>query len=292
MKISGFTIVKNGALMGYPFIESIKSCLPLVDEMIVGVGKSEDNSRELVEAIGDPKIRIIDTVWDPSKTEGGRLLSEKTNEVLDLCQNDWCLYIQADEVLHEQDIAAIRQQVERFANDPGVEGLHFKYTHFYGSFDTIATSRLWYRDEVRMVRRSSGARSRGDAQGFRIHAKRFMRSPERRLKTQPANGTVYHYGWVRPPQTMAVKSKLFHRLWHGNERDAEFETFEYEHIYGLKKFSGSHPQVMHERVRGQNWNTAFRRPLLGCKLSEIRLWLSDVIEAVIGFQPWQHKNHD
>jgi hypothetical protein len=95
MKVSGFTIVKNGVLMGYTFVESIKSCLPLVDEMIVGVGRSDDATRELVAAIGDPKIRIVDTEWDPSKTQGGLLLSEKTNEALELCQNDWCVYLQA-----------------------------------------------------------------------------------------------------------------------------------------------------------------------------------------------------
>lgn len=292
MKISGFTIVKNGALMGYPFVESIRSCLPIVDEMLVGIGRSEDNTRELVGAIGDPKIRIVDTEWDPSKTKGGFLLSEKTNEMFDLCQNDWCLYLQADEVLHEQDAAAIRSQAELYAQDPTVEGLHFSYTHFYGSFDSVATSRLWYREEVRMVKRGSGARSRGDAQGFRIATPRWFRKDERRLKTKPANGTVYHYGWVRPPETMALKSKLFHRLWHGNERDEDFETFEYEHIYGLTKFEGTHPAVMQERVANQNWKTVFKRPFLGCKVSEIRLVLSDLIESVIGFQPWQHKTHD
>ncbi len=278
--------------MGYPFVESIKSLLPLVDELVVGVGCSEDSSRDLVAAIGDPKIRIVDTEWDPSKTKGGLLLSEKTNEVLNLCQNDWCVYLQADEVLHESDISEIRRQLELYEQDLSVEGLHFAYTHFYGAFDTIATSRLWYKEEVRAIRRSSGARSRGDAQGFRIPARRLFRSPERRLKTKPARATVFHYGWVRPPKTMAIKSKLFHRLWHGESRDADFESFQYEHIYGLKKFLGTHPSIMLPRVTSQDWQTVFRRPLLGCRMSEIRLWVSDLIERVIGRQPWPHRTHD
>ena len=292
MKVSGFTIVKNGVLMGYPFVESIKSLLPLVDELIVGVGRSDDGSRELVAAIGDPKIRLVDTEWDPSKTQGGLLLSEKTNEALELCQNDWCVYLQADEVLHEQDIPAIRAQIEKYENDPSVEGLHFSYTHFYGSFDTTANSRLWYPEEVRVIRRSSGARSRGDAQGFRIPAPRLFHSPERRLKTKPSHGTVYHYGWVRPPKTMAIKNKLFHRLWFGESRDAEFEVFEYEPIYGLKKFTGTHPSVMLPRVASQDWKVSYRRPLLGCRPSEIRLWISDLIKAVIGRNPWPNRTHD
>lgn len=62
--ISGFTYVRNGLTYGYPFSASIKSLLPLVDELIVVVGDSDDGTREAVSAIRDSKIKIIDTVWD------------------------------------------------------------------------------------------------------------------------------------------------------------------------------------------------------------------------------------
>ena len=57
MKVSAFTYVRNGLYLDYPFIESIKSVLPIVDEIIVVIGDSTDGSREAVENIGDSKIK-------------------------------------------------------------------------------------------------------------------------------------------------------------------------------------------------------------------------------------------
>ena len=37
MKISGVIILKNAVLNDYPFLESIQSVLPIVDEMIVAI---------------------------------------------------------------------------------------------------------------------------------------------------------------------------------------------------------------------------------------------------------------
>jgi len=66
MKISGFSFVRNGIKLYYPVVESIKSILPIVDEFVIAVGKGDDDdtTREQIAAIGDPKIKIIDTVWE------------------------------------------------------------------------------------------------------------------------------------------------------------------------------------------------------------------------------------
>ena len=64
MKISGFTFIRNGATLGYPFVASIRSLLPLCDEVIVNVPRSTDDTLEQVEAIGDPEIRVLETEWD------------------------------------------------------------------------------------------------------------------------------------------------------------------------------------------------------------------------------------
>ena len=42
MKVSGFTFIKNAEMLGYPFIESIQSVLPIVDEFIIAVGKIDE----------------------------------------------------------------------------------------------------------------------------------------------------------------------------------------------------------------------------------------------------------
>ena len=82
MKVSGFTFIRNARKFDYPIEEAIQSILPLCDEVVVAVGNSEDDTREMVAALG-PKIRIIDTQWDDSLREGGRVLAEETNKALD-----------------------------------------------------------------------------------------------------------------------------------------------------------------------------------------------------------------
>ena len=83
MKVSGFTFVRNAIKYDYPVVEAIRSLLPICDEFIVAVGNSEDDTRNLVLSIGDPKIRIVDTIWDDSMREGGKVLAIETNKAFD-----------------------------------------------------------------------------------------------------------------------------------------------------------------------------------------------------------------
>ena len=62
MKVSAFTFIKNGQILGYPFLQSIQSILPIVDEFIINVGESEDDTLTLVKSIVNSKIRIIKSV--------------------------------------------------------------------------------------------------------------------------------------------------------------------------------------------------------------------------------------
>lgn len=281
MKISGFTVIRNGCLMGYPVLQSIKSALPIVDEFVVGVGQSEDETKDIILGLNEPKIRVFDSFWDTTKTKGGLVLSEKTNEALDRCRHDWCFYLQADEVVHEADLALIQKAIEESDRDPRIQGLLFKYIHFYGSYETIATSRRWYRNEVRVVRRSSGIRSHNDAQGFRVGGEKPVVSP--------SGGRIFHYGWVKPPKVMGQKSKLLNRWWHGNKRDHEFEDFQYDRQYGLKRFEGSHPAVMRELVKAQDWSFEFQRRLSDWTFKDLNLLASDLFEKTFKYRIGEYR---
>lgn len=286
--VSGFTVIKNAQIMGYPLKESLLSLLPLVDEMVVAVGAGEDKTREIVEGLNSPKVKIFDTIWDKSKTKGGLLLSEKTNEALELCSNDWCFYLQADEVLHEKDSDVIHRDLALAAQDPEVEALLFGYVHFYGNYSTVATNRTWYRNEIRLFRKSSGAKSFNDAQGFRIFDKDSERFT-RKLKVLRSRAQVYHYGWVKPPQQMGEKSKQLNRLWHGTARDQEFQNFQYKIQYGLKPFTGIHPEVMRHLIESQNWDFAPRYPISQWTLKDWNLFASDVLERLTGYRIGEYK---
>jgi glycosyltransferase involved in cell wall biosynthesis len=279
MKVSGFTVVRNAVRMGYPLEESLRSLLPIVDELVVGVGQSDDGTRELIESLGDPKIRIIDTLWDTQKTSGGQILSEKTNEALSYCQYDWCFYLQADEVLHEKDLGRIYESLVQYENNPEVQGLLFRYVHFYGGFNIVATNRKWYRNEIRVIKKSSGAQSFRDAQGFRINGNK--------LTVKPSGGSIYHYGWVKPPEQMGVKTNLLNFWWNGNQMEAK--EFRYVKQYGLRPFRGEHPAVMKKLVESQDWTFDAKRSLKDWSLKDINLMLSDAFEWITGHRLGEYK---
>ena len=219
-------------------MEAIRSVLPVCDEFIVAVGNSEDDTRNLIISIGDPKIRIINTVWDDSLREGGKVLALETNKAFDAISpvSTWAFYIQADEVIHEKFLPAIRTAMEKWESDPKVEGLVFDYTHFWGSYQYIGDSRKWYRREVRVIRNDKVIRSYLDAQGFRKDG--------RKLFVAPVDAVVYHYGWVKPPEAQQAKQQTFHRYWHTDrwiEKTIPIsEAFDYNGIDFLSPFTDSH----------------------------------------------------
>jgi glycosyltransferase involved in cell wall biosynthesis len=241
MSLSGVTIIRNGVKLGYPFVESVRSLLPVCDEVVVAVGDSEDDTRERIAAIGDPKVRIIDTKWDLANRTGGTVLSEQTNAAMRECKGDWLFYIQADEAVNEKDLDAVRQAVAAADGEQDIEGLFFHYLHFYGSYYTVQPGRNWYRQEVRIIRNRRQIVSHGDAQGFRKDGKK--------IKAADCRARIYHYGWARPPAVMAEKIKAFHRLWHDDawiEKNCAGEDVAayFTDLGNLRQYGGDHPAVM------------------------------------------------
>ena len=170
MFVSGFTFINNAIRFDYPIVEAIQSILPLCDEVVVAVGNGGDGTRALVEGLDSPKVRIVDTVWDDSLREGGRVLAAETDKAYAAIdpRADWAVYIQGDEVMHEDGHKVVRQAMRDDLTNLEVDGLLFNYRHFYGSYDFVGASDRWYAHEVRVVRACPTIRSFRDAQGFRI----------------------------------------------------------------------------------------------------------------------------
>lgn len=253
MKVSGFTFIRNAVLLDYPIVASIQSILPLCDEVVVAVGKSEDQTLELIQNI-NPKVKIIQTIWDDELRENGRVLAIETDKALAAIDpsSDWAIYIQGDELMHQDDHTSILNAMKTHLHDSEVDGLLFDYLHFYGSYDYVGVSNNWYKKEIRVIKPSRGIFSFRDAQGFR-------RFPNQKLKVAPSGARIFHYGWVRDPRAMQRKQEHFHKLWHDDAWMAEnikaVESFDYEdHIHELAKFKGTHPQWIAQRIAERNWS--------------------------------------
>lgn len=286
MKISGFTFIRNAIKYDYPVVESIRSVLPLCDEVIVAVGKSEDKTRDLITSIGSPVIRIVDTEWDESLRKGGEVLAVETNKAFDAVspESTWAIYIQGDEVIHEQYLGGLKNDMEKYGNDMKIEGLLLNYFHFYGSYDFVGNSRRWYRKEIRIIRNDKQIRSYKDAQGFRKQGKP--------LKVMPTEAFVYHYGWVKPPEYQQARLNYFHTLWHDEKwikrNIASNDSFDYSKIDSLERFQGTHPAVMQQRIAKGNWQFSFDPSKK--QISPFKT-VSSFIEKKTGWRPGEYKNY-
>ena len=244
MKVSGFTFLRNGQKLGYPFVASIRSILPLVDEFVIALGPCDDDTEKMVRAIGDPKIRIIPTTWNERMrgdySVGGFVYGQQKSIALFNCTGDWAFYLEADEVLHENDLPKIRAAMEKHLTDERVEALAFDYLHFYGNKNTIAWSPGWYRSEVRILRNTIPAWS-SEALFFNVvegHKKsRYPRAAH-------TGATIFHYGWIRSEAQMNLKSASVQKYWD----DSKPKPMDYAQIdaAALKLFSGSHPKVVQD----------------------------------------------
>lgn len=263
MKISGFSFVRNGSKLYYPVKESIKSILPICDEFIVavGAGDKDDKSREEIESIGGDKVKIIDTVWDEKYCVRGAIHSVQTDIAKKACSGDWLFYLQADEVVHEDDLPIIHNRCEELLENRAVEGLLFKYIHFWGDYFHFHKSHGWYPYEIRIIRNLPEIRSFESAQSFRhFDYWEHPRQPKgtRKLRVAPVNARIFHYGWTRPPHLMQNKRKYFDKSHLGAARAEqrhknEREYFDFGPLDRLEKFTGTHPAVMLERIKSFDW---------------------------------------
>lgn len=264
MRVCGFTILRDGVRFGYPFVESIKSVLPLVDRFVIQVGDCSDNSLEVLKAIGDPKIDIEITPWDPEMRKAGEVLAYQTNLAMDRCDGDWFFYIQADEVIHESDYPVIRKAMQDNWHKPWVDGIRFRYLHFRGDYSI--RDPLGYRRQVRIVRNDPQIRSVGDACGFGKNG--------HRLSSSLINARVFHYGYVRPPKAMAEKAAQFQQFYVFDKKGKQVRKIKDrpleevgEYIYDMQScvpYRGTHPALMADRIAAKDWETP--------EFSHVPLW--------------------
>lgn len=285
MKVTGFSFVKNAIKYQYPVVEAIKSILPLCDDFVIAVGDSEDDTRALVASIDPQKIKILDSVWNERLKEGGRVLAVETDKAFQAIDvdTDWCFYIQADEVLHEQHHDEVYEQMKKWKEEKQVDGLLFKYRHFYGSYDYVGISSKWYRNEIRILRNDKSIFSYRDAQSFR-------KGNNERLKVKPIDAYIHHYGWVREPKAMFSKQRNFGRFYDGKGDEGRVYTgeFDYTGIDALEKYKGTHPKVMQQKIASINWQ--FEHDPSHNTLS-LKERFKNLLEKVTGKRPFDFNNY-
>lgn len=288
MSISGFTFIKNGLSLGYPILESILSIESLCDEVIINVGfnnpeMTEDDGTHdyLRDHLKSSKYIFLKSYWAPEKTKQGLILSEQTNIALAKCTKKYCQYIQADEIIHEEDLSIIHSDLKILENDSSLLGLAFRYLHFYGSPHIVRHTKNTYRREVRLIKNHQGILSHLDAQGFRQNNQKFL--------CHETKARIFHYGWARSEMLMNKKNVEFHKLYHG--KDYQADPYQYAKVWGLRKFQDSHPKVMNDWItKNKNDLDILNLPLKWEK-NTLRFMISDFIEALSDVRLGEYKSY-
>ena len=284
VRVSGFTIVRNAIKLDFPVEASIRSILPLCDEVVVNVGRSEDDTLALVRSIEDPKIRVLETEWD--MTRRNTVLGLETHRAMQACVHPWGVYIQADEVLHESGVDELRATIQTVDDDARIEGPLVRYVHFYGGFDTVATHRRWYRREVRVVRlaRELDIRPYQGAQGFRV-------GPEhRKIRARLTAAQMFHYGWARPAQALREKRDLGRTMYPWRNADASLPLLAW--MPGLQRFRGRHPAVAQRWIEARQVDPERVIGPRKFRWRFLRYYISTAIERLTGARVFEFRNYE
>jgi hypothetical protein len=268
LRISGFSFVRNGLSLYYPVVESIQSILPICDEFVIAVGQGHegDGTRDAIASLGSRKVRIIDTVWEERHFDRGASNAIQTDIAKAACSGDWLFYLQADEVLHEQYLAAVQRRCRELLPNDKVEGLLLRFRHFWGDYRHYVDSHAWYNAEIRIVRNLPQIHSWHSAQSFRYcyrYDNPWQTRDTRKLRVARADAEVFHYGWVRPPAVMQRKNRALRAVHAGRQTaDSQYAEappeFDYGPLNRLPVFEGSHPASMAGMISRMDWQDQLR----------------------------------
>jgi len=263
MKISAFTIIKNATKYDYPIVESIKSLEPYVDEYVVNLGDSEDNTDELINSnfASNPKFKIFKSIWE-GKDKGMAFFRNQTNKALEQCTGDWVFYLQGDECVHHDEMAKIRDAFVD-ADKNGKQSILFDFLHFEKNYTktkkTYSEGFDAYEREIRAFKNNGNIFSHGDAMGFAYKdLNADLKSVPERLYA--SNLHIYHYGYVKSRRTMLAKKQYLKDYYFSDPTFTEdqkviengkirSEGDKYKFSRNLNDFTGTHPSSMSERIK-------------------------------------------
>jgi hypothetical protein len=250
MNIFGFTLLRNGIKYDYSFRECLDSLAPVTQKVYLALGEGEDETEKVVSEL--PYLKVIPTIWDDSLREGGIILSQQTNIALNALKEDhghlddsWGIYLQCDEVFHEEDHELILSDLKK-AQEGGYDTVAFRYFHFWMDHHHIAINKKWYPQEIRAVKLNTPIESWGDAQSFRNHNKVYY-----------SDAKIFHYGHVREQESYLQKKADILKLYHSDERIFKYKRREkrFDRQTETLLYWGSHPKYMRDRIErlGDIW---------------------------------------
>jgi hypothetical protein len=243
--------------------------------MVIAVGQSQDETLTRLRALSDPKIKIIETVWNESMAQRGFVYAQQKMIAQYACTGRWAFYLEGDEVVHERDHAAIRAAVARYDFDPEVEALAFDYLHFFGSADWLAITPAWYRRECRIIRNTIRTYAPDGLYWVVMDHNRRGRYPRAAM----TGAQIYHYGHARSLGRMQEKMNQVSKYWDSNAPKVTYHQIDPQ---GLKRFEGSHPKFVQDWIQNECDSSFVPDPTAKLSRRDRKYRVSMKLEAAFG----------
>jgi len=245
--VSGLTIIRNGVRLNYPFIEAIRSALPICDEYVVVAGDSDDETLEHLAMLDDDRVRVIHTEWSPLVNPRKYLLAQQTNIGLGFCRGRWCLYLQGNEILHEKALPGLRSLMETHADNGSIEAMLVERLTFWSDYEHyVAAYPRRFKYTARIIRPNIGTYSIRDGMSFAVFDDFSTRG--RYPKAIDTGADLYRYDYVHSVEQQARKfADAVHRSGTSVQADADY-YYQYYPRQFIARFEGSHPAVMAGRM--------------------------------------------
>lgn len=238
----------------YPFREVVRSVLPVVDEFYLVVHPGEDGTLEAAEALASECSAVkvhVHPWWDFDR--GHESLADATNYGIEQCRGEWHLALQADEVVHEDQLETLLSLCRQDTH-PWV---WFERLNFYGSFDCVNRRRdRWPCDVVRLARRDLYPHicSYGDATHLGI-PKNYHPQETPRLDARDRLA-LWHYCYTRPGRAFVDRQANMAKLYglgpdpriEANREKQQVDWWGYLPREEMEPLSSPHPAVMTEWI--------------------------------------------
>jgi len=276
MKLSAVLTFRDGIKLGYPFLESILSVLPIVDEYLINDGGSTDGSWEILEQLKDQypdKIHLYQMKDRPSIRWD--CVSEQYNHLFTEATGDWVYQGDGDELIHENKVMGFKDALESQPKDALVLR-HLRWEVFnwwaetgwydYWPARTIRNGYNLYQDW-----KSHG----GDEFMLGDERDRWVRDPPRCIKLD--NFLIWHFYLQFPYNNIpkrendakyiaqGAEKRVEQYLWHVENFDPDKvpEWFGKKVVDGLPALMRHHPGEMSYKIDDRLLDVEYLRGLTG-----------------------------